>query len=259
MASSPPVQSVARALQVLAEVNHLGVASVSELHRLTRIPKPTIVRLLQTMIHEGYIYRDHRMGGYQVTGLSAALSSGFHSTPLAIEATRRWAVDLTHRLKWPVGICTLDGDAVVVRYSTIPDSPMSPFHSNIGVRLGLAKRALGRAYLAYCPNDEQTLLLQMMARSKNPEDNSCPRTEVVDMIAATRARGYAVRDPRTDPRSSLTVAVPLRRDGRVMATFGVTYFRSAVSPSKLEEKVVRPMQEAAENIERQLMAQAVGV
>lgn len=252
MSSFPPVQSVTRALRLLAEVNRLGVASVGELHKRTGLPKPSIVRLLETLIHEGYIYKDHRMSGYQVTGLAGALSSGFHSAPLAIEVARPWAVDLTRRLKWPVGVCTLEGDGVVVRYSTIPDSPISPFHSTIGVKLGLARRALGRAYLAFCPDDEREVLLNMLVTTDDPDSGSMSRDELEDMIAVTRARGYAIRDHRAEPRSSGTVAVPLRRDDRVMATFGVTFFRTAVPAAQLVEKVVQPMQEAAANIEREL-------
>jgi IclR family mhp operon transcriptional activator len=176
--------------------------------------------------------------------------------PLIIELARNWAVDLTKRLKWPVGVCTLDGDAVVVRYSTIPDSPVSPFNSTLGIRHTLAKRALGRAYLAFCPEDEREMLLRMIANSKDPENYTCTRDEIMEMIATTRARGYAVRDLHAEPRSSKTVAVPLRReDGRVMATFGVTYFRSAVPASELE-KVVAPVLEAAANIERDLATHA---
>ena len=256
MPSFPRMQSVARALQILAEVNRLGVASVGALHKRTGIPKPSIVRLLETLIHEGYIYKDHRMSGYQVTRLAATLSSGFHSAPLAIEAARPWAVELTRQLKWPVGVCTLDGDAVVVCYSTIPDSPISPFHSTIGVRFGLARRSLGRAYLAFCPDDEQEILLRMLEKSDDAESRLCSRKELMAMIVATRERGYAMRDPRIEPRSSGTVAMPLRLGGRVVATFGVTYFRVAVPAADLEEKVVRPMRDAVEKIERDIAGYA---
>jgi hypothetical protein len=56
-------------------------------------------------------------------------------------------------------------DAVAIRFSTIPDSPVSPFHATINNRLQLMSRALGRAYIAFCPPNERNLLLRMLATS----------------------------------------------------------------------------------------------
>ena len=63
MPSFPPVQSVQRALRLLAELNRQRVTSVAELHRRTGLPKPTIVRLLETLQAEGFIANDRRRGG----------------------------------------------------------------------------------------------------------------------------------------------------------------------------------------------------
>ena len=127
MPSFPPVQSVQRALALLAELNRQRVTSVGELHQRTGLPKPTIVRLLETLIAEGFAASDSRLGGYQVTSKVAALSSGFHGAPMVIEAARPWAIELTRKLKWPAAVAVLQEDAVFVRFSTIADSPVSPF------------------------------------------------------------------------------------------------------------------------------------
>ena len=52
-----------------------------------------------------------------------------------------------------------------VRFSTIADSPVSPFHATINMRLSLISRALGRAYIAYCPNEERELLVRLLRAS----------------------------------------------------------------------------------------------
>jgi IclR family mhp operon transcriptional activator len=196
------------------------------------------------------------MGGYQVTGQAAILSSGFHGAPLAIEAARPWAIDLTRRLKWPTGICTLQDDGVIVRYSTIVDSPISPFHSTIGVKLSLGRRALGLAYLAFCPEDERALLMEIMRNSSDPENHFKTPRRLDEIIEQTRRNGYAQRDRDVAPRSSDTLAMPLRLGERVLATFGVTYFRSALRPSDLEDALVEPLRATVETIERELEVMA---
>ena len=82
MPSFPPVQSVKRALGLLAELNKQRVTTVGELHHRTGLPKPTIVRLLETLMASGYVASDHRLRGYQVTSQVATLSSGFHGAPM---------------------------------------------------------------------------------------------------------------------------------------------------------------------------------
>jgi DNA-binding IclR family transcriptional regulator len=49
MASFPPVQSVVRALDVLDALNRRPISTIDDLHGQTGIPKPSIVRLLQTL------------------------------------------------------------------------------------------------------------------------------------------------------------------------------------------------------------------
>ncbi len=129
--SEIPVESVRRAINVLHELNRQRVSSVRHLHQATGLPKPTIVRLLNTFIALGYVVNDQRRGGYQVTSLVRSLSSGFHGDPLVVEAARPWAIAFTRRFQWPVAAGILDRDAIVVRFSTIADSPMSPFHATI--------------------------------------------------------------------------------------------------------------------------------
>jgi IclR family mhp operon transcriptional activator len=255
MPSFPPVQSVRRALALLTELNRQRVASVGELHRRTGLPKPTIVRLLETLMAEGFVANDGRLGGYQVTSKVATLSGGFHGAPMVIEAARPWAIDLTHRLKWPVAIAVLQGDAVFVRFSTIPDSPVSPFHATINMRLSLVSRALGRAYLAYCPTEERQLLVHMLSASDHAEDRPANLARAVQqMVRSTRNRGFAERDPNVEPRNSGTIAVPIMAQGQVLATLGLTYFRSAVPRPTVVETLVPALNEARAHIEQSVAA-----
>jgi IclR family mhp operon transcriptional activator len=253
MPSFPPVQSVERALALLVELNKQRATTIGELHRRTGLPKPTIVRLLETLIGLGYVSSDSRLGGYQVTSQVAMLSCGFHGTTMVIEAARPWAIDLTRKLKWPVGIAALDKDAVYVRFSTIPDSPISPFHATINMRLSLVSRALGRAYLAFCPREERNLLIRMLAASKDPEDRPRELSSIVPgLVKSIRRRGYAERDPRVEPKSSATIAVPIMSEKRVLATIGLTYFRSAVPSGTVPDTLVKPLQEAVRAIEHSI-------
>lgn len=230
-----PVESVLRAFALLRELNRRRASSVKELHLATGLPKATIVRLLKTLCEAQYVTNDRRQGGYQVTSNVKALSCGYHGDPLVVEAARPWAIEFTRQHRWPIALATFEENAVVVRLSTIPDSPMSPFHGTINHRLDLLTRALGRAYLAFCSEGQRNLLLDAMHLGEEE------RRANLAMLARVRDAGFALRDPMVEPRSSNTIAVPIMRDGEVLATIGMTYYNSAYSLSQAVASFVPPL------------------
>lgn len=244
------VESVRRAMSLLHELNRQRVSSVHHLHHATGLPKSTIVRLLDTLIALGYVVNDQRQGGYQVTSLVRSLSAGFHGDPLVVEASRPWAIAFTRKFQWPVAVAVLDRDAVAVRFSTIPDSPVSPFHATLNKRLQLMSRALGRAYIAFCPPSERNLLLDMLATSEDPEDATAhDRDAALTLLAMIRRAGFADRSAMVEPKSSSTIAVPVTLGRKVLATVGVTFFTSAIPKAEAIARYVPPLKEMAKNIQ----------
>jgi IclR family mhp operon transcriptional activator len=248
-----PVESVRRAIHILHELNRQRVSSVRQLHQATGLPKPTIVRLLDTFIALGYVVNDRRQGGYQVTSLVRSLSAGFHGDPLVVEAARPWAIAFTRKYEWPVAVAALDRNAVAVRFSTIPDSPVSPFHATINNRLQLMSRALGRAYIAFCPPSERDLLLRMLASSNEPEDQVArDRDTALTLLATIQRTGFAERSATVEPKSSSTIAVPVMSGRKVLATVGVTFFTSAIPKAEAIARYVPPLKDMARNIQESI-------
>lgn len=255
MGSFPPVQSVQRALDILVELNRNRVTTVRQLHETTGLPKPTIVRLLQTLVAAGYVSNDPRHGGYQVTSGVSSLSAGFHGDPLVVEAGRASVADLTKRLTWPATIAIFDNNTMIVRFSTIADSPNSPFHVTVNMRLSLASHALGLAYLAFCPPSEQSMLIDMLEQSDAPlQQLPCTRAMFARRIATIRKQGFAERDPTMQPVSSNTIAVPILARDRVLGTVGMTYFRSAYSRNEAIRYFVGDLKSVATVISRNTLA-----
>lgn len=241
--SDQPVESVLRAFDILRELNRKRVTSLSDLHAATGLPKATLVRLLKTLGRAGYVSNDRRQGGYQVTSNVKALSCGYHRDPLVVEAARPWAIEFTRKYQWPIAVATLEESAVAVRFSTIIDSPNSPFHGTINLRLDLLTRALGRAYLAFCPVAERDMLLDLLD-VRDPTD----RQNVLEMLRRIRNAGYAVRDTMSEPKSSNTIAMPVPMGKKVLATVGVTYFKSAYSVGQAVNKFREPLSDLSHRI-----------
>jgi IclR family mhp operon transcriptional activator len=247
---SDTVEAASRTLLLLEELNRHRVASIDNLHKATGLPKSTVVRLMKSLCAMGFAANDRRQGGYAVTSRVKSLSNGFHGDPLVVEAARPWTLAFTRQHHWPIAIAVLEETSMVVRFSTIPDSPVSPFHGTINMRLSLLGRALGRAYLAFCPASERSMLLDMLARTSEPEDRpSANRKSALELLAAIRRQGFAERDRRVEPRSSGTIAVPIVGGGKVLATVGMTYFISALDRVDVVRRYVPLVKALAGNIE----------
>ncbi len=229
MASFPPVRSVERAIELLQCLNRQPISTLDLLHKQTGLPKPSLVRLLQTLVAKGLVNHAPQHGAYYLTSAVHTLSCGYHSEPRIIEAAAPVADALTAKFKWPAAVAVFDTDAVVVRYSTIAQSPLSLLHSSINMRLSLVSRALGRAYLAFCPPDEQQVILKLLAHSHEADDQIVhDLPAVMAMLAETRRSGYALRSPAVSTASN-TLALPIFEDGHVVASLGLTWFSSALS------------------------------
>jgi IclR family transcriptional regulator, mhp operon transcriptional activator len=244
MAAVQPVNVVVRTLHILRALNRQAISSLDALHRQTGIPKPSIVRLLRTLESEGLVKQAPQYGAYYLTSGVTALANGYHSEPRIVQVSAGIADALTQQFKWPVSVAVQEGDAMIVRYSTIPNSPLSFFHSTINMRLCLLSQALGRAYLAFCDPESQSALIAMLDRLETP---AMSKSEISTMLAQTLERGYALRDPRTRPESS-TLAVPIFENQRVIATIGLTWFSSAMTQEQAVDRFLAPLQRCSINI-----------
>ena len=263
------IRSVERTMQVLQALNRRPVCTVRELRRETGLPGPTLVRILGTLENLGYARKLGRRVGYTLAGKVVELSAGFHGYPAIHGRAGAVLAGLTGRLLWPAALATLDGDAMVVRLSTIPQSPLAHAHSTLGKRLALPTRAHGRACLAFCPEEERQRLLRLLAENgSSPPGVAGLAARLAPMLRLARHRGYAVRDPRTESRTeprteprtetrteprteppskprTTTVAVPVMAGGRVVSTIGMTCFSSALTDLDL---LARELKAAAAQI-----------
>lgn len=246
------IRSVARAIDVIQALNRRPLSTLHDLHRETGLPKPSILRVLRTLESKGLAAQSSSYGTYQLLGRVKSLSSGFHHEPLIIEVAEEIMIEFTKVEGWPLALALFDMGAVVVRASTIPYTSLSLFHSSLNMRLSMVSRAVGRAYLAHSSPIEQQILLEILKHSSDPEDAPARNEQAMaQMIEQVRTRGYATRDPLIEPQST-TIAVPVRDNGRVVASLGLTWITAAMSQQRGIERYVPLMFETSEAISQAL-------
>lgn len=246
------VRAVERAIDILQALNRRPLSTLHDLHRETGLPKPSIVRLLRTLEGKGLATQSSSYGTYQLLGNVRSLSSGFHHEPMVIEIAEEIMIEFTKREGWPLALALFDLNAMVVRASTIPYTSLSLLHSSLSRRLSMVGRAIGRAFLAHSSPSEQQILIEILKHSDDPEDRPArDPAAIARIIDPVRERGYATRDPLIEPRS-ITVAVPVRDNGRVVASLGLTWIRAAMTLQEGLDRHLPQLFETAETISREL-------
>lgn len=241
--SYPPVESIQRALTVLRAVNSFKIATVNDINFVTQYPKSSIVRILETLVVEGYVARDNLCGGYRVTSKSTELCAGYHGIPSIIECARPFAVALTNTTKWPVNIGLLVDGAIVIQFSTAPISPLADA-TMLGQRFDLFSSAMGRAYLAFCDDGEREALIAEL-RSSGADDAQEQEWKLRTILPMVHDNGFALGAALS---LDSTVALPIFDAGGLAAIVGLEYYDSVVPRSALREHLIAPLSEAARSV-----------
>jgi IclR family transcriptional regulator, mhp operon transcriptional activator len=249
------VLGLSKGLRVLALLNLRDDMSVAELNLETGIPRPTVHRLLNTLMTEGAVTTGLRRGRYRVAIGARKLSEGYKEPDWLTDVAAPVMDRLQKRVIWPSDLATYSYGSMVIRRTTNHLSPLSIVERHVGARLSMLRSALGLAYLAACPEDVRNMILETVANSPHPDSRiALDRPKMSQLLDCIGARGYATRDGGAAPRS-LALAVPVVAGDTPVGALNVLLYRSAVSVKKAELEVLPHLAEAAQDLGRRFATQ----
>lgn len=250
-AGPPPADVLLRGLSVLEALNQRPVSTVDSVAQATGLPKPTVVRMLAVLVSAGYAQRLPRRRGYMLDERSLDLSIGYRSQDAVVESARPHLSAFTARYKWPLVLATLDIDAMRIRASTAQESPFSAVGDRsyfIYRRVAILPSAIGRAYIAFCSDEEREALAALLRASSRAIDRPAQEPRYVEeLVRGVRRAGFASSD--IVPGDVMTgVAVPILRGRNVLGTLAIRYFHKAISEKDMVQQHLEPLRRAAEAI-----------
>ena len=218
-----------RTLQVLRALNVRNGATVIELSRDTGISRGALYRLLETLREEGYVALDLARRHYRLTILVRGLAEGFADDDWVRDVARPAIWRLQKKVIWPVDFGTFIDNAMWIRETTRPLSPLTIDRIVVGVRFPMLRSATGRTYLAWCPDDErEEILRNLVAARELGHELIADRPTLDAMLERTRRAGYGARTGEL-ARESGAIAVPIMADARVIGCLTLTFIRSAMT------------------------------
>lgn len=251
MAVEAVIEPVRRSFAVLEALGRRRTSTLSVLVDETGLPRPTVVRLLHTLVAVGYAQRVSRQQGYRLTdrvlGLSESIRFVDHLVDAAIPHMSRFTAD--HG--WPLYLATLSYGAITIRHSTAPESPMSFEGAALNTRRSVLISALGRAWLAFCPEGERRTILRDIG-------GLAPRQEAALRTALERVRhaGYAFTVPPR-PMRIHGMAVPIRNGERMLGSLSMRFPRSAMTEEEVGQRFGRQLTTLARAIAVDITAKRI--
>jgi IclR family mhp operon transcriptional activator len=237
------VRSCARGLQILEFVNVYRCIHLKDLVRECGLPRATVIRLLETLVEEGFVKENIEHGTFEPAPRVLNLASGFHFENWLDTISRTVLLELLGKIAWPSDLLFLYGDRMQARASNrayCTAQIINRSYTDVGGPL--SNSASGRAYLAWCPDPELNRLLQQIAGIHEHKD-------IRQELKMTKQRGYAVRNPALEPKMG-AISVPVMFKRSVMCVLTCTYIYGTTSNDAIAAKCLEPLQDAAKLIER---------
>jgi len=245
------VKSAERLLVLIETLNHLKGAKVSELAKTTGFSRPAVYRLLNALESFGYVRQQKSDDCFYLTHLVRRLSDGFGEEDWVQSIAAPVLQKAVEEIMWPVDLITFLNDAMYIRETTRSYSPFTIDLVSVGERLPMLVTSVGRAYLSFCPEAERLEILESLKRSENEFDKLVHNKDYVqNLIKTTVERGYGIRDDRyVWKRKTSSIAVPIMKGPRVVATLAITFIASAVTAEEIAERHLEALRSAVHKIE----------
>ena len=251
------VRSLERGLALLVAMNRRPLASVCELAADTGLPRPTVYRLLDTLAKAGFVSLDSATDRYRPTHGVRALSDGFVDDEWVTEIAAPMMAEFTREHVWPVSLFTFEAGKMLVRDTTHRLSALSIDYGMVGKRMSMLRTAGGLVYLAFCPDNERKVILDLLSQSNEPDDQQAREVHLLEgLFKSIRADGYATQDRVINPKAA-SISVPIIVGRKVHGSMSLIFIASAMTMSEVEKKLLPPLQAMTKRLARALQPDGV--
>jgi IclR family transcriptional regulator, mhp operon transcriptional activator len=258
LADQDTLRGLERGLWVLEALEAKPISSLHDLHLSTGIPKPSLLRVLQTLERHHLVSRRLGDGRYRTsTNLTRRPRRNARYERVA-EAAAPVLDRLCQKISWPSDMMVPAGDHMVIAETSQTQTPFLIKAGGIGSPISWLLSAVGRVYLAYCPEKEREAILGKLRRSDNPLDPLAHEPKRLERILAeTRQRGYGIRDPGfvggfygTAPQDDglAAIALPLLDRIRVHGAINILWVKTAYTIEEFAGRHLTDLQSAAKEI-----------
>ena len=264
VAQPKTIRALERGLNIMQILQTKGSATLNEIYKVSGLPRPTILRILRTLEGAGWVRRGLEDGFYRNSFKIEGMVSSLDQTDKLAEISTPYLDALCRKASWPSDLTVLSSSGLCMELKETSRS-LTPFllnRDNIGHKINLPLSAVGRAYLAFCDENECTTILANLRKSKNLVNKLIHNEEkFLNDLNKIRGVGYATREPefgggqeplRSEFDDGLNaIAVPIQLDKSVLGCISLVWLRKAVPVQDIIGEYLIDLQNASREISDQ--------
>lgn len=226
------IEPVRRSFAILEALSRRPHGTVAILAEETGLPRPTVARLLDTLVEVGYATRVSRHAGYRLTDRVLGLAQGIRFIDHLVDIAAPHMQRFTQEHGWPLYLGSISHRAITIRYSTAAESPMSFERTALQRRSPMLSGALGRAWLAFSTEEERLAILRDLGVRYD--------AKLAAIFARIRRQGHAFSVVTRTARLQ-GIAVAIHANDRVLGCISMRFTRSAMSETEAGERYGAPL------------------
>lgn len=249
------IESVAKALTILMLFKmNKDEWGVSEIARELGMQKSTVFRLLATMQDYGFVRKSdnntYRLG-LRVLELGSIVANTFNFR----DVTGTYLRKVSEQCGETVHLGILD-DCEAMSIETVEAQNTLKSTIVVGKRTPLYCTSVGKAILAFLPEDERNAIIQKINFHKFTDNTITDANTLVEELKITRERGYAL-DNIEHELGVRCVAAPIwDHTGRVLASLSISGPSVRITEDRIPE-LSQLVLKAAHEISRELGARRI--
>jgi DNA-binding IclR family transcriptional regulator len=245
------IQSVDRAIRVLSALQGARRMSLSELAARLELAPSTTHGIVRSLVEHGMVVQERGSSRYQLGPAVLRLGNVYLDTLELRSKAIPWAEDLARRTGLAVrtGVLLVD-DVVIIHHEPRPDG--SRQMPEVGIVIPAHASALGKALLAFLPEDEKRVLTSGELRSMTGETITSA-DQLREVLEVIRSTGIAVEQDEAVLGESSLASPIFDSYGEAVGAVGV------VIPSDgdvLRHESRDLVRDTARSVSRELGAQA---
>lgn len=245
---STQTPAIDKAVRVLEYLAHQDGATFSQIYQEVGLPKSTASSLLASLVVHGLLRleKNHYFLGIRLYTLGQKAEDAFDIKRLAMEPLQQ----LRDETQLTCHLGVLDGSAAI--YLVKLETPGAIIvRSWVGKKLSLYSSGLGKALLAWLPEEEVNRLVPDEKLERYTDTTILERTALKKELAVIRAKGWAY-DNAEDSVGVYCIAAPIFDEhGQVVAAISLSGVSFQV-PQERREELARQVMMTAQSISLKL-------